>query len=396
MTDVSIPAAPASPEPATVPLVPISFDGERREFLRIVVRGAFLQLITFGFYRFWLSTHIRRHLWSSTSVEGDAVEYTGTPIELLIGFLFAIAVLVPVYLLYFALGIWAEIYQAFASLPLFIFIFLFIQFAIYRARRYRMSRTVWRGVRFWMNGSGWDYAWRAVLSAIPVGITLGLMLPWRTALLERFKMRHSYYGNLQGSFGGTAGELFSAGWPFWLGAIVLVIVSIFFPPLIWLGGPFLYACYKAIEWRWWLTGVRFGEVSFTSGLSTSELIDLYWKVIGWGFVIGLAALFVFAFVFIFILFASGVEMHIRAIGPALNARPVLAIAIGIVGAIFYLAIILSIGVVTQLYLTRDMWQRVASSVFIANLAAADHVIAQGDAANALGEGFADGFDVGGI
>jgi hypothetical protein len=31
-----------------------------------------------------------------------------------------------------------------------------------------------------------------------------------------------------------------------------------------------------------------------------------------------------------------------------------------------------------------------------NLAAAENVIAQGDVANALGEGFADGLDVGGL
>jgi uncharacterized membrane protein YjgN (DUF898 family) len=391
------PAAPAAPDAATMPLVPVTSDGNRREFLRIVVRGAFLQLITFGFYRFWLSTHIRRHLWSNTSAEGDAAEYTGTPLELLFGFLFAIAILVPVYILYFAIGVWVEVYQTFASIPLVLFLYLFIQFAIYRARRYRMSRTIWRGVRFWMRGSGWDYAWRAVLSTIPVVLTLGLMLPWRTALLERFKMRNSYYGNLQGSFDNTAGALFNAGCPFWLAAVVLLTVGgYFFPPAVSLGIPFIYACYKAIEWRWWVSGIRFGEVRFASDLPTGEFIDLYWKVIGWGFVIGLAALFLFACVFIFILFVSGVEMHIRAIGPALNARPVLAIAIGIVGAIFYLAIILSMSVVTQLYLTRDIWHRVAGSAFIMNLKGADHVIAQGDAANAMGEGFADGFDVGGI
>ena len=47
--------------------------------------------------------------------------------------------------------------------PLGLFFFLFAQFAIYRARRYRLTRTVWRGVRFWMAGSGVSYAWRAGL-----------------------------------------------------------------------------------------------------------------------------------------------------------------------------------------------------------------------------------------
>ena len=106
---------------------------------------------------------MRRHLWSHTSVDGDALEYTGTAKELLIGFLIALAILVPIYLVYFFIGLEAERLQAFASIPLVLFFYLFYQFAMYRARRYRLSRTVWRGVRFWMTGSGWSYAWRAGL-----------------------------------------------------------------------------------------------------------------------------------------------------------------------------------------------------------------------------------------
>ena len=96
-------------------------------------------------------------------VDGDAAEYTGRGKELLIGFLVALAILVPIYLGYFLIGLEAEHYQAFASIPLIAFFYLFGQFAIYRARRYRLTRTVWRGVRFWMTGSGWIYALQASL-----------------------------------------------------------------------------------------------------------------------------------------------------------------------------------------------------------------------------------------
>ena len=39
--------------------------------------------------------------------------------------------------------------------------------------------------------------------------------------------------------------------------------------------------YKAIEWRWWVSGIRFGDVEFQSDMGRAELIDLYWKVLGW-------------------------------------------------------------------------------------------------------------------
>src|SRR5581483_4958382 len=216
---------PPRPQPLPLPF-PVAFSGDRGEFRRLVTRGAGLELITFGFYRFWLATDIRRHLWSYTSVGGDAPEYTGRGRELLVGFLFALAILAPIYIVYFLIGIEAERYKAFASIPLFLFFYLFGQFAIYRARRYRLTRTVWRGVRFWMDGSGWAYAIQAFGWALLMLPTLGLILPWREAALERYKMRHCHYGNLQGSFEGSGWELFKRGWKWWLAALLPLLLMI--------------------------------------------------------------------------------------------------------------------------------------------------------------------------
>ena len=106
------------PQPPPLPPAPVSFSGQRGAFVRLVSRGAALELVTAGFYRFWLATDIRRHLWSNTEIDGDAAEYTGRGKELLIGFLFAMAILVPIYLAYFLISIEAERLKAFASIPL--------------------------------------------------------------------------------------------------------------------------------------------------------------------------------------------------------------------------------------------------------------------------------------
>jgi uncharacterized membrane protein YjgN (DUF898 family) len=154
---------PGSALPPGSSVEPVVFFARATGFLRPIVRGAFLQLVTFGLYQFWLTTDVRRHLWSHTSIAGDAMEYTGRGRELLIGFLLALAVLSPIYLGYFILGIEVERTRAFASLPLFVLFFVLAQFALYRARRYRLTRTIWRGVRFWMTGSGVSYAFRSSL-----------------------------------------------------------------------------------------------------------------------------------------------------------------------------------------------------------------------------------------
>ncbi len=45
---------------------------------------------------------------------------------------------------------------------------------------------------------------------------------------------------------------------------------------------------------------------------------------------------------------------------------------------------------------RDLWAKIAETTVVHNLGLADDVVAQGDAVNALGEGFADSLDVGGF
>lgn len=62
----------------------------------------------------------------------------------------------------------------------------------------------------------------------------------------------------------------------------------------------------------------------------------------------------------------------------------------------YLAMILALNIVVRMYLLRDVWARVVSSLTVYNLDAAANVSAQGEVANALGEGFADGLDVAGF
>src|SRR5712691_4799945 len=238
----------------------VRFTGDDRAFRRLVMRGALLELVTFGFYRFWVTTDIRRHLWSHTEIDGDALEYTGRGTELLVGFLIAMAILGPFFLAYFLIGLEFERFKAFASLPLYLLVIAFGQFAAYRARRYRLTRTVWRGVRFWMAGSGWSYAWRAALWTLFAIVTVGLALPWRQAALERFKRRHTSYGDLQGRFEGTGGQFFKRGWWIWP-LMVIALCTMFTAPIAL---PFLYAAFKAAEWRWWVSGIRLGDVSFES------------------------------------------------------------------------------------------------------------------------------------
>lgn len=371
-------------QPPPLPPLSVTFSGARSEFFRLVSRGAAIELITLGFYRFWLATDIRRHLWVNTSVDGDSAEYTGRGKELLIGFLFAMAILVPIYLAYFLVTVEAERYEGFASIPLLISFYAFGQFAIYRARRYRLTRTVWRGVRFWMDGSGWAYAGRAMLWTLLAVLTLGLAWPWRAAALERYKMRHSHYGDLRGDFEGRGWEFFKQAWYLWLIAPFAILL---FPLL-----PFVYAQFKAVEWRWWLSGIRFGGVRLESSLPVNAFHGLYWKVIGWFILLSLVYVIYLGAVIALGTSLLGLGKDGLPQAQALATQMLLVVAM-VPG---YIALILAVNVVMRLYLVRDMWAVALDSVRVYGIEAMANVAAKGDLASALGEGFADGLDVAGF
>ncbi|WP_454652719.1 YjgN family protein [Bradyrhizobium liaoningense] len=377
---------PIGSEPLPPPLPPtrVDFAGNRSEFRRMVTRGAMLELVTFGFYRFWLVTDIRRHLWTHTAIDGDAAEYTGRAKELLIGFLVALAILVPIYLAYFLIGIEFERWQGFASLPLFIGFYAFGQFAIFRARRYRLTRTVWRGVRFWMDGSGWAYSLRAMLWGLLVFLTLGLALPWRAAALERYKMQHTHYGDLSGDFEGDGWTFFKRGWWLWLLSPVALVIF----PL----APFLYAEFKAREWRWWLDGIRIGGVGLSSNLPHDAFYGLYWKVVGWWMLLSAAFGAYMVGGTLLVVQLTGVPVdQVFEPGDGANSIPVVAMMV-----IGYFAVALAINIVMRVYLQRDLWAKVLETVAVHEIAAAANVQGRGELAGALGEGFADGLDVAGF
>jgi uncharacterized membrane protein YjgN (DUF898 family) len=235
-----------------------------------------------------------------------------------------------------------------------------------------------------MTGSGWIYALQASLWGLLMILTLGLVLPWRAAALERYKMRHSHYGDLQGSFEGRGWEFFKRGWWLWLLAWPSAFLLI---PL-----PFIYAAFKAIEWRWWVSGVRVGEVHFESDMPKGALIDVYWKVIGWSILLSVA---------MGAWFSAVIGVAVASVDPSIATELKILTAmqqIWVLAAlgIGYLLTALIAGAVTRMYLIRDVWARVAESITVHNLAAAENVVARGDAVSALGEGFANSLDVAGI
>lgn len=405
----------------------VRFFGAHKAYWRLLSRGAVLLMVTLGIYRFWLTTDVRRFLWANTEIAGEALEYNGTPVELLTGFLAALAILIPVYagffLAAFDLGTIGEL----SSVVGIVLLGLAGQYAVFRARRYRLTRTVFRGLRFHQEGSAFLYAVRAILWWGLTALTIGLAYPFQLANLERYKMRHTYYGDLAGSFAGAGWRLFLRGLPLWLvlmaplalAAIAFAEVvdwqaladalsaesddvmarieqsnpgfaaAIVFTVLMFIASALLalvlFPAYRAIVMRWWLSGLRFGGIEIHSRLSMLRVYGAFLRFLGLALLFGLA-----------LVIASGPALFIVGL---LTGSGETTVAAEIAAALMLLGgyVIAALGFSTLYRATVGfaLWQLSMESLQLSGLTALDTVAARGQPSSALGEGLADALRVSG-
>ncbi len=405
----------------------IKFLGNSRAYWRLLIRGAMLLIVTLGIYRSWLATDVRRYLWGNTEIAGETLEYTGTPLELLLGFLVAVAILIPVYACFFIAALDLGTIGKLSGVVAFAGLGVLGQYAVYRARRYRLTRTIYRGLRFHQEGSAWAYALRASLWWILSCITLGLAYPFQIASLERFKMRNTYYGDLAGRFDGSGLRLFLRGVPMWIAIVAPVAVTVGafievvdFQALadalaqggddltsrIESGNPKLadvivfamlmgggaiaiaaavYPAFQALMLRWWSSGIRFGEIEMRSNLRTLQVYGAYVRFLWYAILFCIMAAIIGGLGLVVIGALAGN-------GPTTAGGEIAATGVLLVGYVF---VALGFSTVYRATVLLSLWQLGMESLQLSGLSALGQVKATGRPSSALGEGLADALNVGG-
>jgi len=404
----------------------VRFLGQRRYYWRLLIRGAALLMVTLGIYRFWLVTDVRRFLWSNTEVAGEALEYTGTALELLLGFLVAIALLIPLYAGFFIAALDLGILGKLTGILAFAALAVLGQYAIYRARRYRLTRTIYRGLRFHQKGSAWAYAFRATLWWTTTVLTFGLAYPFQLASLERYKMRNTFYGDLAGSFEASGLILFLRGLPMWLLFFAPLALAIrVFIGLDWqalvdavaqggddvmskieggnpglgsaivfamlMGGAsitlaaLLYPAFQTLILRWWSSGLRFGDIEMRSHLRMRHVYGSYARFVGYASLFSIA-IAVIGTVALVVADALAGFAKVDASG---QITTTLVLLIG------YVITALGFSTIYRATVLLSLWQLGMESLQLSGLSALEKVKARGRPSSAFGEGLADALNVGG-
>jgi len=386
----------------------VRYSGERGALFKLAFQTGLLTVITLGIYRFWAKTRIRKYIWSSVSLDGDRLEYTGTGLEKFLGFLIAIVFLaiylavVQLILTFVGLGLvlepqseWEVIAQILSIYISFFAIVPFLFFAAYRAQRYKLARTRFRGIRFGMDNAAGGYVWRAIGHWILTILTLGLMLPRQTFWLGKYMTDRSHYGDGRFEQGGNWTDLYGAMKHIFIGLGLLVLAAIAgvvlssavlagvlgFAGYIWLLVGFV--SYGVQSYAYMTSNTTLdGAVSFIATPSTGEVIKRF--ILG-GLIVGLIA--AVGFVALGAVFAGAMQMAGFGVMPGPGTILMVVLA--------YLFLFVALGALSLVFITQPIIAHMCERLGVQNVAALDAVRQRAFDKGADAEGFADALDMGG-
>lgn len=188
-----------------------------------------LTIITLGVYRFWAKTNVRKHIWRCVHINGQPLEYTGRGIELFLGFLIVLGVFILPFIIlvvFLSLALGPE-HPAIIAVQLLLYLVIAVLWgaALYRARRYQLSRTLWRGIRGTLVGSSLTYSLTYFGSLLARGMSLGWSTPVLNTVLQEQIISDMRFGDLAFKFRGRAGPLYPTYALCWFLTVVAIIVA---------------------------------------------------------------------------------------------------------------------------------------------------------------------------
>ncbi|PLL11902.1 DUF898 domain-containing protein [Tabrizicola sp. TH137] len=386
----------------------VSYRGDPAKLFPLALGTGVLGVVTLGIYRFWAKARIRRHVWEKVRVGDDAMEFTGTGLEMFLGFLMAVVVLAVylavVQLILFAVGIrfvldpqneMEEIAQGISIALSFLAVLPLMLFAAYRARRYKLARTRFRGIRFAMENAAGGYMLRGLIYLALTVVSLGLLWPLMTYRLEAYMTERTWYGGARFRQGGRWTGLYSAYFHVVVG-IALIGLSV----LVGIGGsPGLSGLLATVGAIWGMVGLVIYRVRAFGYLMSQKEMDgglgfraapragrVVWLYIKGVFIVGLLGGVASAIIF--------APLGSMMVGIE-EASELVQLEFAVLGVALYLLLLTVFGALALVFISQPILGHFVESVTVTGAEALDAVRQRVSDRGADAEGLADALDMGG-
>ena len=385
-----------------------NYRGDAAKLFPLALGVGVLGVITLGVYRFWGKARIRRHVWGKLRVGEDALEFTGTGLEMFLGFLMAVVVLAVylaiVQLILFSVGIrfvldpqneMEELAQGISIALSFLALLPMMLFAAYRSRRYKLARTRFRGIRFGMEKAASGYVIRALGYLVLTVLTLGLLWPLMTYRLEAYMTNRTWYGGARFRQGGSWQGLYPAYGHVVAGIAFLVVSALLgmgaggglpafllFIGMVWAG--FGLVVYRVRGFAYLMSHKEMeGGLGFRAQPQVGTVV---WTYIKGALIVGLLGGIASAAIFAPIgSLAVGIE----------EASELVQLEIAVLGVLAYLLLLTVFGALSLVFISQPILAHFVDSVTVTGAQALDAVRQSVADSGADAEGLADALDMGG-
>ncbi len=247
----------------------VTYRGTGGGLLGLFLINALLTVVTLGVYSFWARAKTRRFFYSNTELAGDRFAFHGTGPEMLKGWLVGMAVVMGLVIVMggamsltgpMAPGAPPNAAQILVMLAYGLSLLCLIAIAMNGSRRYRLSRSSWRGIRFSFLGEWKDFLGVMVPGVLLTIITLGLYSPFYRNKSRAFLVNHARFGSLEFGYDGHGGDLFGK----YVIALLLAIPTLGLM-LVW---------YRAFEHRYFWGHTTVGPARFRSTVTGGTMLML--------------------------------------------------------------------------------------------------------------------------
>lgn len=175
----------------------LQFDVGRWRYAGMAFGIALLNMMTFGLYKAYGLTRMRRALYNNIYVGKDALSYSGdagalSRVTFYPSLALLFLLLVPGILQFYVgwKGVVAlTVLQALLLIP-------YNEYLKFLSRRFELGNTSWRGMSVELAGSPLHYAGMALLTQLGCLLTFGLLAPWRRVWLARVMYGQMSLGRL--------------------------------------------------------------------------------------------------------------------------------------------------------------------------------------------------------
>ncbi|MCL2219035.1 MAG: DUF898 family protein [Chitinispirillia bacterium] len=191
----------------------LSFQGNSGTLFKIWISNLLLTICTLSVYYSWARANMKRYIYSSTYIGDYAFEFHGTGGQMFKG-------LIKFSIMIFVLNLGWEAVKILVqdgsrqnlipiiglTLLLLISYFPIMGLFIHGARRFRMSRTTYRGIRFGYRGN------KASMIKLLFTVLIPFYYPAFVNRLRKYIYGNTHFGNIEAEFKGDSATYFNLYW----------------------------------------------------------------------------------------------------------------------------------------------------------------------------------------